>query len=187
MKQRLILSGFAVMLLAGAWGGCADRSVVPEKAADSAVVALPEFLVGTWQPDDSRWLLTLSEDGAVTRMRHFVGVEFIVAEGGTVEPWKNDAEAAYFLGPCEAKYDAENEVLTVSIAVEHYIVTFENGTLEGSFLDVLSGPLLEGGKVWQAEWRSTGTMLDGDEDKISESEPKMLRFTRVSEEVYEAQ
>ena len=76
-------------------------------------------------------------------------------------------------------------VLEVTIDIEHYMVTMPpDRELGGSFHDVLRGPLSEGGKIWQAQWISSGKMYGDDEDRTSTSEPKPLTFTKVSDEVY---
>lgn len=196
MKLVLVTIG---AVLATLMAGCAEpETVESEAAAEEAIVeesaiaettveegVLPDFLVGTWQPSDSRWLLTLEKDGSVSRMRHFIGVKFTVAEGGVVEPWKNDGEATYFLGPCEAKYDAHTGVLSVTIDIDNYIVTMPpDGWLEGEFHDVLRGPVVPEEGVWRAEWVSTGTMYGEVENTTSVSKPMQLTFTKVSDEVY---
>ena len=185
MNDKFVVLAGAVVAIVGAWGGCAVPENGSIEAADSAGAGLPEFLVGTWQPDNSRWVITLADDGTIPRMRHFIGVEFIVAEGGVVEPWRGGAEAMYVLGPCEVDYDGQTRQLSMTIDIEQYIVTFPDGTMEGSFHDTLTGPVSEDGKTWQAKWGSSGT-LDGtpgqDHGKVREQQ---LTFTKVSDDVYE--
>ncbi len=138
----------------------------------------PAFLAGTWEPNESKWIFTFEPNGTISKFQHFVGMEFIVAQGGLVEPWRNDAEAIYSLGPCEASYEPKTRQLSVKIVIEHYVIKFINGSMEGSFHDTLVGPVSEDGKIWNASWISTCEITGHGTDTMK---PKMLIFTKVSD------
>jgi len=141
----------------------------------------PQFLVGTWKPqpeDNNRWVFTFQQDGSISKFRHFVGMEFVVAEGGLIEPWRGDAEAVFGLGPCTAEYNPESRILTVTIVIENYIITFPNGTMEGRFSDSLTGPVSQDGLTWQAEWTSKSEIFGGGSGETT----MPLVFTKIDED-----
>lgn len=185
MSMRLMKRCCVVVIVAVGWGGCGQpKETVTEVATDVAENVLPEFVVGTWQPNDSRWILTLEADGTISRMRHFIGVDFVVAEGGVVEPWRDGAEAMYILGSCGAQYDRATGELTVEVNIEEYIITFPNGTMEGSFHDSLSGPVKPERKVWEATWTSTAEMGGSSDGRVRPATEELI-FSKVSADVYE--
>jgi hypothetical protein len=156
--------------------GCQEGQWILPPTSSSQDSSFPEFLVGTWQPDESRWVLTFEPDGRISKMRHFGGMEFDVAEGGLVEQWRNNAEAIYALGPCEARYNPDIRELSVTVVIEHYVVNFPNGSMEGNFHEYLTGPVSEDGVTWNATWTSTGEIIGAGS---SSSGPKQLTFTKV--------
>lgn len=175
IRKTLALSLFVTVLSLTA--GC--ESPVRESAAVGS--QFPQFLVGSWKPrpeDNNRWVFTFQEDGSISKFRHFVGMEFVVAEGGLIEPWRGDAEAVFGLGPCTAEYNHESGVLTVTIVIENYMITFPNGTMEGSFRDCLTGPVSEDGLTWQAEWTSKSEIFDGGSGETTIP----LVFTKIAED-----
>jgi hypothetical protein len=185
IKQAMVCC--IVVIVAVCWAGCGQPTDELTGQAGMADNTLPDFVVGTWQPSDSRWILTLEADGTVSRMRHFIGVDFVVAEGGVVEPWLKGAEAMYILGPCAAKYDRDSGELTVEVNIDEYIITFPNGTMEGSFHDKLTGRVNQEKKLWEVTWTSTADMV-GDSQAQPKSKPKpmveKLIFSQVGDDVY---
>lgn len=184
MSMRFVKLCCVVVIVAVGWGGCGQlKEMVTEVPTEVAENGLPEFVVGTWQPNDSRWILTLEADGSISRMRHFIGVEFVVAEGGVVEPWRDGTEAMYILGPCGAQYDRDTGELTVEVNIEEYIITFPDGTMEGSFHDSLTGLVKPERKVWEATWTSKAEMVGSSEGQVRPMTQELM-FTLVGEEVY---
>ena len=161
------------------WGCQEGRRVLPPTSG-SADDTFPEFLVGTWRPNESRWVFTFEPDGSISTMKHFVGMEFEVAAGGLVEQLRNNIEAVYFLGPCQAQYNPETRELSVTIVIEQYIIKSPNDSMEGSFHDYLTGRVSEDGLTWNASWTSTGEIIGGGS---STTGPKQLTFTKVMDNV----
>ena len=73
--------------------GCQEGRRVLPPTSSSEDDTFPEFLVGTWRPNESRWVFTFEPDGSISTIKHFVGMEFEVAAGGLVEQWSNNIEA----------------------------------------------------------------------------------------------
>ena len=94
-------------------------------------------------------------------MVHFGGMIFQdVSQGILEEQWRDGITAVYILGPQPlAKYNPKTRELTVQITIEHYQITFPNDTLEGSFDDTLTGPVLPDNQTWTALWRSQGAII----------------------------
>jgi hypothetical protein len=105
-------------------------------------------------------------------------MEFEVAEGGLVEQWRDDIEAMYALGPCEARYNPKTRELSVRVVIEQMLIEFPNGTMEGSFHDELTGPVSEDGMTWSAAWVSVGEVDGFGSDDPNTVVPKRLTFTK---------
>lgn len=179
MTKKILALSVCVVVFSGLWG-CQEERRDLLTASCSEDKTFPEFLVGTWRPDKSRWVLTFEPDSHISKMRHSVGMEFDVAEGGLVEQGRNNAEAIYVLGPCEAQYNPETRELSVTVVIEHYVINFPNGSMEGSFHDYLTGRVSEDGLAWNASWTSTGEIIGGGS---STTGPKGLTFTKVMDNV----
>jgi len=175
MTKKILVLTVYVVVFSVLWG-CQEGQWILPPTSGSEDDTFPEFLVGTWKPDKSRWVLTFEPDGHISKMRHSVGMEFDVAEGGLVEQWRNNAEAIYVLGSCEAQYNPETRELSVTVVIEHCIINFPDGSIEGNFHDYLTGRVLEDGMTWNATWTSTGEIIGGG---LSSSAPKQLTFTKV--------
>jgi hypothetical protein len=163
MRKRVLLFSLFVAGFLGLWG-CHGN----------------DFPAGTWRPDESRWVFTFEPDGRISKVVHHGGMEFEVAEGGLVEQWRGGIEAVYGLGPCEAQYDPKTRELSVKIVVEHFIIEFPNGTMEGNFHDYLTGPVSGDGTTWSAAWVSLGEIIGGGSSDPNTVVPKRLTFTKVT-------
>jgi len=175
MRKRLLLI-VCLVVLAG-FVGCVDsnRGIEPIIEGEGQ---FPEFLVGTWRPDESRWVFLFEPDGRISKMTHHCGMEFEVAEGGLVEQWRDDIEAMYALGPCEARYNPKTRELSVRVVIEHMVIEFPNGVMEGNFHDELTGPVSEDGMRWNAAWVSVGEVDGFGSDDPNTVSAKQLTFTK---------
>jgi len=142
--------------------GCHDPNQTPLKTGPNITESFPEFLLGSWKADNSKWGLTFDHEGKLTSMVHFGGMIFDdVSHGGIEEQWSDDIKVVYILGPQPvAKYDHTSRELSVHITIEHYQVTFPEGTFEGSFDDTLTGPVLPDNQTWNTVWRSQALIKD---------------------------
>lgn len=143
----------------------------------------PDFLVGTWQPNKSKWVFTFEPDGRISKIRHFVGMEFDVAEGGLVEQWRGSIEAIYVLETCEARYNPETRELRVTVVVDPFIMNFIDGSMEGSFHDYLTGRVSQDGTTWNVTWTSTSEIIGGGSIDPNKVVPKQLTFRKVMDNV----
>ena len=176
MKKKILVLVISIIVIYGLCG-CNEH----HKFKDSSKDVFPKFLAGQWKPDSSKWILTIDPDGSIPKMRHFIGIDVVVAEGGLIEQWRDNITAMYVLGPCETHYDYKKRELSVKIIVEYYRVDFPDGAMEGSFYDHLRGPVSKDGKQWEVDWISTGEIIGGGSMDPNDVEPKKLIFTKVSE------
>jgi len=141
--------------------GCPDPIQPPIKTDPNVTETFPEFLIGSWKADNSRWGLTFDHEGKLTSMVHHGGMTFLdVSQGILEEDWRDGIKAVYILGTQPiAKYDPSARELSIHITIEHYQITFPDGSLEGSFEDTLAGPVLPDNQTWNTVWRSTGTII----------------------------
>jgi hypothetical protein len=170
----LLITSIAILTLIV---GCQETQ---KTQTQEKIEKFPDFLVGKWIADPNgevKWAFIFEADGSILKFRHFVGMDFVVAEGGLTEPWKGTAEATYGLGPCYTEYDPNSRNLSVVINIDNYIITFPDGSMEGSFHDTLSGPVGEDGSTWAATWNNI-TMLGGKEGK---EKPREVLFQKKKE------
>jgi hypothetical protein len=172
-RKFALLSMLAVICTAAP--GCNQSGLL----GGSADTNFPRFLVGTWQADESRWILTFGPKGDLVRMRHFVGMEIDVSEGGLTEEGRGGITGTYTLGPCPVDYDPNDNTLRVDVVIEHFIIAGENESIEGSFFDTLVGPVSQEDMTWYVEWTSSSRLIDTD---VSTVGPTPLTFTKVVEE-----
>ena len=175
MKFQLIVI-YIVMVAVAGQAGCLKPADQLGSVSETKEQKFPDFLVGTWQTDKSKWRFTFEPSGRISRFTHFGGMEFDVEKGFLTEKWRGTIEANYFLGPCEAKYDPESRQLTLKIVIENYVI--DNGgvsMLEGNFHDQLTGTISEDGKNWQVRWTGKGEVVGGGLDN---RKPVELAFTK---------
>ncbi len=177
MRKRVLLFSLCVAVFPGFWGCQGSGQGVSGGCYGNG---FPAFLAGTWRPDESRWVFTFEPDGRISKVVHHGGMEFEVAEGGLVEQWRDGIEAVYALGPCEAQYNPQTRELSVKIVVEHFVVEFPDGIMEGNFHDYLTGPVSEDGTTWSATWVSLGEIIGSGSSDPNTVVQKQLTFTKIS-------
>lgn len=176
-KKILVLVVLCTAVFSGLWG-CQNANRGNEAIIEGGG-EFPEFLVGTWQPDKSRWILTFEPDGRISKMRHVGGMEFDVAEGGLVEQWRDSIEAIYALKTCETRYNRQTRELSVTVVVDPFIISSVDDSMEGSFHDCLTGRVSQDGTTWNVAWTSAGAVVGGGSMDPNEVEPKQLTFTKI--------
>jgi len=177
MRKRVLLFGLCVAVFPWLWGCQGSGQGVSVGCYGNG---FPAFLAGTWRPDESRWVFTFEPDGRISKVVHHGGMEFEVAEGGFVEQWRDGVEAMYALGPCEARYNPQTRELSVKIVIEHFVVEYPNGTMEGNFHDYFTGPVSEDGMTWNANWRSSVDIIGHSASDPNVVASRRLTFTKVS-------
>lgn len=183
MKKMVIIAvlTFAIITCTGCQQQQKDQTKDQKSQNNLDDNEFPEYLVGTWIPVDNnevRWIFTFEEDGTISKFRHFMGMDFIVEQGGFEEPWKNNGRAIYDLGPCEAQYDYKTRQLEVVIVVERFQIIFPGDSMEGSFNDYITGDISEDGLTWNAQWAYRTEVLGADIDEPEE--PISVTFVKVA-------
>jgi hypothetical protein len=182
MRKKLMILAITITVFTGLAGCQRDGNKVALGSGPANIqqrMLFPKFLVGTWKTENSRWVFTFERDGRISKMTHVGGMEFDVNEGGLVEQWREGIEAAYMLGPCEARYNSYTRELSVTVVIEYYVINFPDGSMEGSFHDYLTGPVLKDGKTWNASWTSIGEIIGADAPDPNSVKPQPLIFTKV--------
>lgn len=177
MKSQLIVIYIVIAAMAGLTG-CQKPTGQPGNVSDTKEQKFPEFLVGTWQTDKSKWRFTFEPDGRISRLTHYGGMEFDVEKGFLTEKLRGNIEANFFLGPCEAKYDPDSRQLTVKVVIENFVLDDGVNAVEGNFHDQLTGTISEDGKNWQVTWTGKAEIAG----RIDTHKPVELIFTKVSDE-----
>lgn len=179
MKKKSIVSLLYLLIV---MAGCHGPGLSGEGSVYMDKVEFPVFLVGTWLSDESNWVFKFEPDGSISKMRHFIGATFIVEEGGLTEEGRGGMEATYILGPCETDYDADTRQLKVDVAIEYYILKFDNGSMEGTFYDTLTGVISQDGEKWFVSWISIGEIFGGDSMDKDKVVPKELTFIKTADD-----
>jgi hypothetical protein len=185
MRVLIIVAG--VFFFAGLCG-CQPGDENPSPAPDLSVASesgnmFPEFLVGTWEANNARWILTFEPDGSISSFTHFVGMDINVDDGGLIEQWRKGSVATYILGPCEAEYTPATRQLDVTIIIKHFNIDFPNGQMKGNFVDYLRGPVSEDGKQWTVDWLSYCTIEEAIPPDPNKIMPRPLIFKKIRNEV----
>jgi len=117
----------------------------------------PEFLVGTWKADASRWQLTLGPDGNVVSATGSNGIWLPIAEGRSYNEGILEGEFVYMeFGPCRADYDPAKRELSVVINIDYVRIESPKGILEMDIQHYLAGQVRQDGRKWDATCWTTG-------------------------------
>ncbi len=186
MKRILLIT--AVMFFLFGFCGCQPRRETLPPGIESLKTkessnSFPDFLVGTWKTDEAEWMFSFEPDGTISSLRHFLGVDIDVSEGGASEQWRKEVIAVYFLGPCEAVYTPATRQLDVMIILESFYVNFPNYQIAGNTSDYLKGPISQNGKQWRVNWLSYGVIEGAKKPDPNAIKPKIITFTKVQNEV----
>ena len=145
----------------------------------------PDYLVGTWlatTKDKEKWIFTFEPEGTISKFKHFVGMEFVVADRERVDQLRDGVEARYLLGPCTAIYNEKTRELNVTVIIESYEVKFKTGSIKGNFYDYIIGYISEDGQTWNAEWIDQNEIFGSGKSEFDK--PQAIVFKKVTEDVY---
>ncbi len=144
------------------WQGEAHEDPLPDFFGEqSQRSAFPDFLIGLWEAEigPSGWTFKFEPDGSILEMIHSVAGEVDLRQDGVyLEGPDENSYAAFIMGPCEAKYNANTRELRVRIVLDYYRMVLQNAEFEGEIHDYIKGPVSEDGKTWKAEWLNYGWM-----------------------------
>ncbi|MCK5175800.1 MAG: hypothetical protein KAR47_20565 [Planctomycetes bacterium] len=178
----------AVFICLSALAGCTEPHRTTEvrtgQSAASEDSDFPEIMVGIWETlandiTGKKWGIKFERDGSVKRIIHYLAGPVDLAEGGKLlEGAVEDEFALFIMGPCDAVYDPETEMLEVNIVVDSYTIQKPTFKLEGKMTDLFSGPVSENGTTWETERRTYAT-LEGTEspsDEFVDANPDIVTF-----------
>ncbi|MFA5422465.1 MAG: hypothetical protein WC374_01235 [Phycisphaerae bacterium] len=114
--------------------------------------AFPSYLAGTWIDQNRQWQFTFQPDGKISDIVHSMGHVKLEPGKTTTFPMRIDGTNIYKPGQWIVVYDTVNQELTVQIALDYMYAEVGGGIIEGSSLDIFSGPVSDDGKVWQVNW-----------------------------------
>jgi hypothetical protein len=151
----------------------------------------PEVMVGVWETEahwriGSKFGIKFERDGSIKKIIHPVGGPINIDEGGVHKDGPEEGTYYMFvMGPVEASYDADTQMVDVKIVVEHYVIQLPTGRLEGHMIDYVSGPISKDGKTWEAERRNHGWLDGADPPPIDliDANPDKLVFRKLDLEL----
>jgi len=137
MKKFLFLfvCGFVLTVLFG----CQEAAQSPERGVNVIIdgdAPFPEFLVGTWKDEKTKWEFTFEPDGTISTAVIDSGV--VRAEPGkkiATAIGKDGSKAIYNLGRWTVQYSPASRELSVDIVVESFKMPLGEGFLGGSSTD----------------------------------------------------
>ncbi len=103
-------------------------------------------------------------------------------------PTRYGGKGAFEPGQWSVQYSPDTRELMVMIVVEHFYQDMGKYAIEGNTTDILTGPVSEDGKTWQADWFSSGKLvayIPEPNEFYNVSEPefrKHLIFEKVKQE-----
>jgi hypothetical protein len=140
----------------------------------------PEFLVGTWKAETTKWQITLAPDANVVSYHSAGGMRMVMAEGSMFQRNPETDGSLYLsFGPCYADYDPATRELDVTITIEHFRAGSSSGALEGNAHYIFTGPVSEDGKKWDVTLLSFGGVLGQERSAMDVIPPQYLTFRKV--------
>ena len=147
-------------------GGCrteqpVDDSVdieLPDYRVTEVIIeggdSFPPYLVGTWVDERQRWQFTFQPDGQISNIVHSMGR--VSLEPGKVKkiPMRFGGTSIYEPGQWVVIYNNDNKYLTVQIVLEYMYAEIGDGIVEGSSVDIFSGPVEDKEPIWLVDWIS---------------------------------
>jgi len=144
--------------------------------------AFPEFLVGVWKADKSKWAFKFEPDGSISKLVHVPADKVNMKEGGyLIEGPDPGTFALFVMGPYKVQYDANTRKLMVRIFVDRFHLRLPQGDLEGKSEDYFEGPVSEDGKTWNASWHCYSQLEGGDppDRDLIDAHAQKLIFTKM--------
>lgn len=179
---RLLL---AALLLAGCARQADNRTDGPGVKVEG-IDALPDGMAGRWKADQYGWEFAFGPEGRLgSAVISFGRVEVLPGQVTTV-PTRSGDEGRFVPGPWTVHYEPDARTLTLRIVMDHVRVEMAGNVVEGSSMDVFTGPVDPRQGVWQAQWTTfakytarapDGTAFDMSTD-ATYGETKSLTFTR---------
>ena len=72
----------------------------------------------------------------------------------------------------------ESVDMNFTIEIKYYRIDFPDNNMEGSFHDILTGPVSEEGLVWKPMWTATSEIIGSG---VSTVGPKELIFSKIAD------
>ena len=116
----------------------------------------PDFLVGTWAGNEKDWRIVFEPNGTISEIKHpLISIPIIVEQGGVYEQLRGGAFAVYFLGPCNAKYNPNERILSVTINIDDFFMKLPIGDQYGKITDHITGRVSDNNIRWLTEWTTS--------------------------------
>jgi hypothetical protein len=150
----------------------------------------PASLAGRWQSDRDGWEFVIASDGRIASAVLSLGRVRVVPGQTTRMPTLGGGEGMFEPGEWTVYYEPDGSELTIKIAMDHVLVEMGEAFLEGSTIDILSGPVSATDGIWQVQWSAFNkyTVQGGKRSGAELSthpeygETKALTFQRVAAE-----
>ncbi len=144
----------------------------------------PAELAGTWRTDDGKWQMSFNPDGSLYSIKYYFNPEpMVISEGGGSDFFRDGSvRSVYIFGDHRVRYDPENEILAVEIAIEDFEIKRPMGRLEGNMMDKFTGAVSGDKKTWTAVWNNQTTIKDLKIDSIHPQELVFRHLEKVEPE-----
>jgi hypothetical protein len=147
------------------FSGCNQQNHISTKQKSNIKQQFPSYLVGMWKGEDkdtSLWEFTFEQDGKISKLTNFLGLQVNVSEGQADRKIPElNIDQACTLGPVEVNYEPDSRTLSVKVVTDYYMFYVAEQMIEGSSVDTFTGPISEDGSTWDAEWRSFSGTSNG--------------------------
>lgn len=136
----------------------------------------PESLAGKWLADRGYWEFVFEPDGKISSAVINMGAVKMVPGKIARFPTRYGGKGIFEPGLWTVWYAPDTRELTVEVVIKHFYQDMGEAAIEGNVTDMLTGPVSEDGKTWQADWFSFG--------KFVAYIPEPNEFYNVSEPEY---
>lgn len=184
MKLILLSIFIGLFSLAGCENGSKKKPGAPESKPVNQG-NFPSEWTGTWKAQDNEWVIRIEPNGQVFKIYHVMGdlLDFRGPKKLHVEG-KSGSYADLELGECSSSYNPENRQFYLTVSIDHYLMHFPEGDLEGSTIDNFTGIIPTQGNEWKMQLFSIHFLAGADPPNTNPS-PKEVIFQRMTREELE--
>lgn len=182
MKRLVVLAGCVVLVAASV--GCRNGA----KGNNGVRVAVegggrfPKSLAGTWKNEKTGWEFVFERDGTISSAVIENGLLRVTPGQKTIRVDTGKGHCVYDMGPCGATYSPQTRELSVSVAIDHYILQTKSLGIEGSSSDYFVGPVSKDCQTWTADWYSfpsARAFAENEQDLVFEQDMNDVPATTI--------